>query len=57
LFAVDAVTSSLAIQDPPNDGLLNTVGPLGVDLTAGTSFDIAANGESLLAVPAAPPAS
>jgi uncharacterized surface protein with fasciclin (FAS1) repeats len=52
LYVVDAATGTLAIQDPPNDGVLNTVGPLGVELTDAASFDIAANGETLLAVPA-----
>ena len=51
LFVVDAATGSLAIQMPPNDGILNTVGPLGVDLPDAASFDIAANGDALLAVP------
>ena len=31
LYVVDATTGSLAIQMPPNDGILNTVGSLGVD--------------------------
>jgi len=52
LYVVDSVTSSLAIQDPPNDGVLNTVGPLGVSVTEGSSFDIAPSGEALLSVPA-----
>jgi uncharacterized surface protein with fasciclin (FAS1) repeats len=51
LYVVDSATDSLAIQDPPNDGVLNTVGAVGVDLNDATSFDIAANGETLLAVP------
>jgi uncharacterized surface protein with fasciclin (FAS1) repeats len=51
LYVVDAATGSLAIQSPPNDGILNTVGSLGVDLPDATSFDIAANGDALLAVP------
>jgi uncharacterized surface protein with fasciclin (FAS1) repeats len=51
LYVVDAATGSLAIQDPPNDGVLTTVGPLGVDLPDETAFDIAPHGASLLAVP------
>ena len=51
LYVVDAATGSLAMQMPPNDGILNTVGPLGVDLPDAASFDIAANGDALLAVP------
>ncbi len=53
LYVVDAATSALAIQDPPNDGVLNTVGALGVDLPDAAAFDIAANGDALLAVPSA----
>jgi hypothetical protein len=30
----------LAIQDPPNEGVLKTVGPLGIDLGDDASFDI-----------------
>jgi uncharacterized surface protein with fasciclin (FAS1) repeats len=51
LFVIDAATGSLALQNPPNDGVLNTVGDLGVDLSDAASFDIAPSGESLLAVP------
>ena len=53
LYVVDAATGALAIQDPPNDGVLNTVGALGVDLPDAAAFDIAANGDALLAVPSA----
>jgi uncharacterized surface protein with fasciclin (FAS1) repeats len=51
LYVVDAAAGTLAIQNPPNDGILTTVGPLGVDLPDATAFDIAANGDTLLAVP------
>ena len=51
LFVVDAAAGTLAIQNPPNDGILTTVGSLGVDLPDATAFDIAANGDALLAVP------
>jgi uncharacterized protein DUF4394 len=30
LYVIDAATAALAIQNPPNDGVLNTVGPLGM---------------------------
>lgn len=45
LYGLDAATDSLVIQNPPNDGTLNTVGALGVDLFdfgtgAGQGFDI-----------------
>jgi uncharacterized surface protein with fasciclin (FAS1) repeats len=51
LFAVDVATGSLARQAPADDGSLRTIGPLGVDLTDGASFDIAASGAALLASP------
>ena len=51
LYVVDSSTGSLAIQAPPNDGILNTVGALGVNLPNAASFDIAPNGDALLAVP------
>lgn len=43
LFVIDALTSSLLLQSPPNDGVLNTVGSLGVTLFPngfGIGFDI-----------------
>jgi hypothetical protein len=52
VFGVDVATGSLVWQDPPDDGQLTTVGPLGIDLTDGASLDIArATGQALLAVP------
>ena len=51
LYVIDAATGSLALQMPPNDGILNTVGSLGVELPDAASFDIAANGDALLSVP------
>jgi len=52
LYVIDAATNSLAIQDPPNDGVLNTVAPLDVDITGFTGFDIHPNGAAFLTVPA-----
>ena len=40
LFDVDAAQDVLAIQNPPNDGVLITVGDLGVDTTRSVGFDI-----------------
>jgi hypothetical protein len=40
LFDIDAGLDVLALQDPPNDGTLVSVGPLGVDAGAATGFDI-----------------
>ena len=51
LFAVDVATGVLARQAPADTGTLATIGPLGVNLTDGASFDIAASGEALLASP------
>jgi hypothetical protein len=51
LFAVDVATGVLARQAPANAGALTTIGPVGVTLTDGASFDIAGSGEALLASP------
>jgi len=40
LFDLDADLDVLALQDPPNDGLLVTVGTLGVDVGTRAGFDI-----------------
>lgn len=50
LYVIDADLDILALQDPPNDGVLNTVGPLGADATAVTAFDIGANGIAYVAL-------
>ncbi len=52
LFVIDAETNVLALQDPPNDGVLNTVGELSVDVTDYTGFDIHPNGDAFVTVPA-----
>lgn len=44
LYVIDTAQDVLAIQDPPNDGVLWTVGSLGVDLAGPIGFDIAASG-------------
>lgn len=51
LYVLDAATNSLAIQDPPNDGVLNTVAMLDVEIVPETSFDIAPSGEAYAAIP------
>jgi hypothetical protein len=48
LYDLDAAGDVLATQTPPNDGTLNDVGPLGIDLTDGTSIDIAGGGNGLV---------
>jgi hypothetical protein len=42
LYDIDSALDILAIQNPPNAGTLNTVGPLGFDISNLTGFDIAA---------------
>jgi hypothetical protein len=53
LYVIDAVSSQLMIQSPPNDGVLSAVGSLGaLSITGAASFDIAggANGIALAAL-------
>lgn len=40
LFNIDSNLDVLVTQNPPNNGVLNTVGALGVDTTAQVGFDI-----------------
>jgi uncharacterized protein DUF4394 len=40
LYDIDVSTDALVIQNPPNDGVLNTVGKLGVDVSKVVGFDI-----------------
>lgn len=42
LYNIDAATSALVVQSPPNDGVLNTVGALGVKLDGRVAFNIVA---------------
>lgn len=39
-FDLDTEADTLVRQEPPNDGILHTVGPLGVDCGDATGFDI-----------------
>ena len=41
LYDIDSTRGVLIRQDPPNNGTLNTVGPLGVNITNVAGFDIA----------------
>jgi hypothetical protein len=41
LFNIDAAQDVLAVQDPPNDGVQTTIGPLGVDFGPLAGFEIA----------------
>lgn len=49
LYNIDSNLDVLVRQSPPNDGTLNTVGPLGVNATNIAGFDIAANGNTAFA--------
>lgn len=40
LFAIDATLDQVAIQAPPNAGVLNATGKLGIDVTGDAGFDI-----------------
>ena len=44
LFDIDSDLDVLALQDPPNDGVLVTIGPLGVDFGPLAGFDIVTDG-------------
>jgi hypothetical protein len=50
LFVIDAQQGVLALQNPPNEGVLNTVGALGVTPTTLTGFDIAPSGMAYVAI-------
>lgn len=45
LFVIDAELDVLALQDPPNDGILATVGPLGVHFGPTGGFDVLTDAE------------
>ena len=45
LYNIDATTGALVTQVPPNDGVLNTVGSLGMPVSGPVAFNIVAVGE------------
>ena len=49
LYAIDAVFDTLAVQNPPNNGTLTTVGALGFDAGDQTALDIAGSGNAAFA--------
>ncbi len=55
LYDIDSSSDLLLIQNPPNDGVLSAVGPLNVNTTGLTGFDIAPTGMAFasLTAPAA----
>ena len=44
LYNIDAATGSLVTQAPPNDGVLDTVGPLGISVNGAVAFNIVSSG-------------
>ena len=44
LYNIDATTGSLVLQAPPNDGVLNTIGALGVKIEGNVGFNIVSAG-------------
>lgn len=44
LFVIDSALDVLALQNPPNNGTLTTVGPLGVDVSDQLGMDISRSG-------------
>jgi hypothetical protein len=44
LYNIDAETGSLVTQAPPNDGVLNVVGSLGVPVSGAVAFNIVSSG-------------
>ena len=44
LYNIDASTGTLVTQAPPNDGILNSVGPLGMSVTGPVAFNIVSSG-------------
>jgi hypothetical protein len=45
LYNIDAASGSLVSQAPPNDGILNTIGSLGIKLNGAVAFNIVNKGE------------
>ncbi|MEG4116516.1 DUF4394 domain-containing protein [Microcoleus sp. N9_B4] len=52
LFVIDSNSDVLVRQDPPNNGVLNTIGSLGVDATSILGFDVRSIGGREVAVAA-----
>ena len=45
LYNIDATTGALVTQAPPNDGVLNTLGPLGMSVSGPVAFNIVSASE------------
>jgi hypothetical protein len=53
LYAIDSTRNLLTKVDPPNAGIVSTIGPLGIDIAAMAGFDIWGSGSALEAYAAA----
>lgn len=51
LYVLDAENNTLAIQDPPNDGFLNTVAVVDVMISESTAFDIDPDDNAYVTIP------
>ena len=49
LFGIDVIRGTLVLQDPPNQGVLSTVGRLGAGARRAVGFDIARDGTAFVA--------
>jgi uncharacterized protein DUF4394 len=54
LYVVDFSLGNLATQNPPNDGVLNTIGTLGTPTTATACLDISGRSGAVMAILTAP---
>ncbi|MES2785191.1 MAG: DUF4394 domain-containing protein [Pseudomonadota bacterium] len=56
LFNLERNTDQLTLQNPPNNGTLTDIGPIGIDISGAAAFDIGggSNGLALAALRAAP---
>ena len=45
LYDIDATTNALVKQVPPNDGVINTIGAMGMKISGPIAFDIASDGK------------
>jgi hypothetical protein len=48
LYVISDANDVLALQDPPNDGVLNTIGELGIDVSQIVGFNISPAGDAYL---------
>jgi hypothetical protein len=50
LYVIDAEQNVLTLQNPPNNGTLNTVGPLGISASRLVGFDVSPDGNAYTAL-------